>query len=231
MNRHTKKIVDIINQHAAKVSSRAKIFDNFLHCATAVLDRDEDAFKNVEDKQLNLELFAELIGALDDSISVKVLRDHILGIDFEIPTDSSHKPCYRDVLGEIFRELELYAQDAGQVFTPQHVADITAEVALTPDFVRQQIDKFGFVTVVENCCGSGALVLGSLNALLKCSVNPCRQAIVHAFDLDERCVRMAFVQLSLYCIPAVVGCRNAISGELCGKSFITPALKKIFNNC
>ena len=225
MNGFQRLFVDTIND-AAKSSSRAKLFDDFLTCATAALDRDEQTFAAVENKNLHCDLFAALIGACEFSIGNKVLRDKILNVDYRVKwLNNDMKPRYRDVLGEIFRELELYDQGAGQVFTAQPTADLMGDIALDESRVREEIARQGFVTVVENCCGSGALILGYLNALLDIGVNPCRQVLAKAADLDPRCVKMTFVQLSLYCIPAVVEQRNAVTSEIFGKPLITPILK------
>lgn len=225
MNRYTKKFVETVTR-AAKNSSRAKIFDDFLKCSAAALTRDEKTFSEVADKNLHCELFATLANALDWSITFKVLRDHSLGISYELkPLDYDASPKYRDILGEIFCELELFDQGGGQVFTPQHVADIMGATTLTAELVKREIAQRGCVTIRENCCGSGALILGALNALLDLGVNPCRQARVQASDLDERCVLMTFVQLSLYGIPAVVLRQNAVTNEVVGAPLFTPILK------
>ena len=225
MNRHAKIFVDTINA-AAKQSSRVKLFDDFLKISAAALRRDEKTFAEVDNKELHCDLLGMLMGALDFDISEKVLHDHGLGITYRIPTDSSHKPRYHDELGEIFHALELNDRGGGQVFTPRHVADIMGETAITAELVERQLAEKGYVSIIENCCGSGALILGSLNALLKLGVNPNHYALIHAGDTDPRCVLMTFIQLSLYQIPAVVSCRDAITDEVYGEPFITPILQK-----
>lgn len=226
MNAYQRLFIDRINA-AAMNSSRAKLFDDFLTCATAALDRDEETFAAVENKNLHCDLFADIIGACEFSIGNKVLRDKILKLDYRVKwINDDMKPRYRDVLGEIFRELELFDQGAGQVFTAQPTADLMGDLALDEVRVREEIARQGFVTVAENCCGSGALILGYLNSLLDIGVNPCRQVFVKAADLDTRCIKMAFVQLSLYCIPAVVEQRNVVTGEVFGKPLVTPILRR-----
>lgn len=225
MNRYTKQFVDKIN-HAAKNSSRAKIFDDFLKCSAAAINRDEKIFSEIADKNLHCELFATLANALDWSISQKVLRDHSLGISYKLRLlDYDAAPKYRDILGEIFCKLELFDQGGGQVLTAQNTADIMGDLVMSKDFVRDEIQRCGYVSIKENCCGSGALILGALNALLSLNVNPCRQVRVHASDLDERCVLMTFIQLSLYGIPAVALRQNAATDEVVGEPLITPILK------
>lgn len=224
MNEFATKFVDIFND-AAKKSSRAKLFDDFLTCATAALNRDEQTFAAVDNKKLHVDLFANLMAALEDCIAQKVVVDHVLGLKLKIKADDSHKPRYRDILGEIFCELELFDQRGGQVLTPQHMANVMGETTLSPELVSQEISRRGFVTIKENCCGSGALVLGGLNSLLEMGINPCRFAFVHASDLDERCIKMTFIQLSLYGIPAVVARQDAITGNIVGETLTTPIAK------
>lgn len=224
MNAFATKFVDIFND-VAKKSSRAKLFDDFLTCATAALNRDEQTFAAIDNKELHVELFAKLMAALEDCIGQKVLVDHVLGLKLKIPTDSSHKPRYRDILGEIFCELELFDKSGGQVLTPQYMANVMGETTLSSELVRQEISRRGFVTIKENCCGSGALILGGLNALLEMGINPCRFAFVHASDLDERCIKMTFIQLSLYGIPGVITRQDAITGNIVGAPLITPIAK------
>lgn len=227
MNDYQKIFIEKINS-AAKNSSTATVFNEFLTAATAALSRDEKTFSTVENKKLHSELLGTLAAAVDWSISHKVLRDKKLGIDYRFKwLNDEMKPMYRDVLGEIFRELKLYEQGAGQVFTPQHSADLAGELAFDEKLIRDEIARQGFVTIIENCCGSGALVLGSLNTLLEMNINPCRFAFVRASDIDERCIKMAFIQLSLYCIPAVIERRNAVTAEIFGEPLKTPMLTTV----
>lgn len=223
MNHFQKKFIDTFNA-AAKNSSRAKLFDNFLTISTAALNRDEKTFATVDDKPLHMKLFAALAGALNDAIGQKILRDNFLGLDLKIPCNESAKPQYKDMLGEIFCDLDLFEQDAGQVFSPQSTANIIGELTLTPALVRDEIQRRGFVSIKEDCCGSGVLILGGLNALLNMNVNPCRFARVFASDIDRRCVQMTFIQLGLYGIPAVVSQRNAATNETFGVVLETPQL-------
>lgn len=229
MNQYSERFVETFND-AAKKSSRANLFDDFLKLSAAVLRRDEKTFDEVDNKELHCELFSLLAVALEWNISEKVLRDKVLGIDLKIPTDSSHKLRYRDELGEIFHALELFDQGGGQVFTPQHTADIMGETTFTAELIKRELQANGRVVIREDCCGSGALLFGGLNALLKLNVNPNHFALVLAGDTDVRCVLMSFIQLSLYMIPAVVACRNALTDEIQGEEFITPILRRRKNH-
>lgn len=219
--------VDMLNK-AAISDSRSHFFDDFLTISVAVLNRDEKNYSQIVGKHTpeTIAAFADMLGvlasALNDCIAQKVLVDKTLGLKFKA---SFTKPRYRDVLGEIFHRLELNDSADGQVFTPQGTANVIGEVTLTPEFVNEQIAKRGYVMIEERCCGSGALILGALNALLEMGINPCRFARVRASDTDQRCRKMCYLQLALYGIPAVVINQDAVTDEIWGEPLITPILK------
>lgn len=225
MNLFAKKFADTFNQ-AAKKSSRANLFDDFLKIAATALNRDEKTFHEVSNKDLHCTLFSLLAAAIDYSISAKTLHDKSLNINYIVDrTSGDAAPRYRDILGEIYHALDLFEQSGGQVFTPQHTADLMGVLAISPTFAEDEIKRRGFVSIKENCCGSGALIFGGLNALLALKINPCRRVFVQATDLDPRCVLMTFIQLSLYGIPAVVSRQDAATDELHDEPLYTPIFK------
>jgi len=114
-----------------------------------------------------------------------------------------------DVLGSIFHELELHNKYKGQFFTPQNVCDMMGMCTMqenTPD-----IEKKGFISMCEPCCGSGAMVLGFAKAVKASGYDFHRQMVVTAMDVDLKCVHMCYLQLSLYGIPAVVIHGNSLA--------------------
>ena len=123
MNDYQQLFIDNLNRAALK-NSRAKIFDDFLRISTAALNRDEEIFTQMPDKELHAELLAILAAAINYSIAEKVLHDNRLGLNYKFRwADYDARPKYRDIIGEIFTALELNDSDHGQVFTPQPVAD------------------------------------------------------------------------------------------------------------
>ncbi len=115
----------------------------------------------------------------------------------------------RDVLGEIFHELELHNRYKGQFFTPNHISEFMGEVTLQGK--NKTIEENGYITVYEPCAGSGTLILGFANAMNKSGYNPQNQMLVTAVDIDIKCVHMTYLQLSLYGIPAIVVHGNSIT--------------------
>ncbi len=113
----------------------------------------------------------------------------------------------RDVLGMIYHGLDLHNKWKGQFFTPQNVCDMMGSILLgsTPPN-----DK---LSILEPCVGSGAMVLGFVNAMIDMRLRYTRDLTVSAIDTDLKCVHMAFLQFSLYGIPATVIHGNSLTNE------------------
>lgn len=118
----------------------------------------------------------------------------------------------KDVLGEIFHELELHNKYKGQFFTPPNICEAMGMMSLA-NIDKKLIQEKGFITLGEPCCGSGAMILGFTKALKKENINYCKQLLVTAEDIDLKCVHMTYLQLSLYGIPAVVIHGNTLTQE------------------
>lgn len=117
-----------------------------------------------------------------------------------------------DVLGRVFTDLELASKWGGQFFTPQSLADVMGAMVLD-EGARQTIAARGFITLQEPAVGGGALVIGFCNAMRAAGLDYRRQLHVTAIDVDEKAVHMAYVQLSLLGVPAVVIQGNTLSLE------------------
>ncbi|MFT0173386.1 N-6 DNA methylase [Paraburkholderia mimosarum] len=125
-----------------------------------------------------------------------------------------------DVLGETYMMLDLGNDRSGQFFTPYHVSHLMASmlVGATIDSARSR----GFERVHEPACGAGGMVIATAEAFHDAGLN--YQQAMHAtcIDIDPCCVHMAYLQLSLLHIPAIVVHGNALSMEMWGHWF-TPA--------
>lgn len=155
---------------------------------------------NVEEKQLLAEMFGCIV--------------------LEMQPAEGEKPRYHDVLGELFHNLNLQDEWKGQFFTPQDISDFMA-LCTIGDF-EERINRRGYVTMLEPCIGGGATVIGAVNAMFQKGYNPCKQLLVTGYDLDERCVHMSYIQLSLMGIPAMIQQRNSLSGQTYGEYWFTP---------
>lgn len=140
------------------------------------------------------EMFGELVNALED------------GFD--------------DVLGRLFHDLELHNKYQGQFFSPYPLCRMMAEVTL--EGVGEKVAAQGFVTLQEPACGSGAMVIAAADAMLAAGLNYQQSMHATLVDVDPKCVHMAYVQLSLLHVPAIVVLGNTLSLEVRSQWF-TPA--------
>ena len=125
-----------------------------------------------------------------------------------------------DCLGQLFMALELGNSGAGQFFTPYPVSALMAKM-LAGDAVRIGKER-GFVRVMEPAVGAGGMVIATAEALAEEGIH--YQQAMHAtcMDIDATAVHMAYIQLSLLHIPAIVVHGNALSLEQWGV-WLTPA--------
>ncbi len=116
-----------------------------------------------------------------------------------------------DILGAVYHRLNLNNEWSGQFFTPDNVCRMMA-LMINPIPTPEQVGK-EIVTINEPTCGSGTMVIAAAYAMNMNKVDYKTKCMVVAQDLDIRCVWMAYIQLSLYEIPAVVIHQNTLTGE------------------
>lgn len=89
---------------------------------------------NKEEQSLFIKMFSELIMIFEESKEVV------------------------DLLGPIYMDTKSKDSKLGQVFTPEHVAELLARIAMEDEkSFKNQIEKNGFVTVLDPACGSGRI--------------------------------------------------------------------------
>lgn len=117
---------------------------------------------------------------------------------------------FTDYLGQAFMELDLGNAHKGQFFTPYSVSKMMAMVTLD-DCVQQAIERKGYLTLSEPSVGSGGMVIAICEALRDQGIN--YQQVCHAtcIDVDIKAVHMAYIQLSIIGLPAVVVHGNTLT--------------------
>ena len=125
-----------------------------------------------------------------------------------------------DFLGEMFMRLELGSHFSGQFFTPFQVCQMMGSMILADKDV--ELEKNGFITVMEPCVGAGAMVIGLAQAMMEKGINYQRCLHVTAVDISPTAAQMAYMQLSLLHIPAIVYIGDSLTMEM-RESFVTPA--------
>ena len=109
---------------------------------------------------------------------------------------------YQDFLGQVYMQLNLGNVKTGQFFTPYHVSKLMAEITFIDN--QKDIENQDIVTLSEPCCGSGGIIIAYAETMKNHNINFQQKLFVEAIDIDELCFQMAYLQLSLYGIPAKV---------------------------
>ncbi len=117
---------------------------------------------------------------------------------------------YYDLLGKVFHALELHNKYHGQFFSPFHICECMGRMNLGDGDL---LDEQDFISCLEPCIGSGGMVLGLAKAMQIKDFNPQQQLVVTGVDIDIKCVCMAYLQLSLFGIPAVIVHGNSLTLE------------------
>lgn len=130
---------------------------------------------------------------------------------------------FNDNLGELFMKCNLGSKSAGQFFTPYHISEFMARAVMDETLIKEKTADDGVITINDPCCGGGGMLVAALDVLQSCGVNYARNCFIDAGDIDERCVHMTYLQLSLAGVSAIVRHQNALTRELWGVWY-TPAL-------
>ena len=141
-------------------------------------------------QQLITEIFAE--------ISVLLLSQIDMGFD--------------DYLGELYMLSETSNSKAGQFFTPYSVSKACAEACIDEKTVNEYIEKDKILTINEPACGAGGMIIAAIDILYnRYRLNYSRNVFVECSDVDQRCVHMTYLQLSLIGVPAIVYQRDTLT--------------------
>jgi type I restriction-modification system DNA methylase subunit len=117
------------------------------------------------------------------------------------------KSEHGDFLGKVFMNLEYADKRNGQYFTPYHVSYLAAKMIIQEkEFPENRLCK-----ISDPCCGSGGMLIAGAKIMEKRGFNYQHDALFIGQDIDHRCARMAFIQLSLLGIPAIIICGNTLT--------------------
>lgn len=151
----------------------------------------------------------------------------------------------QDFLGSIFMSLNLGNEHKGQFFTPYHVCELMAEV--TMDDVVQKVERDGYISVNDPCCGAGATLIAGIHAarkrLEKANLNYQNHVLIVAQDIDETVALMCYIQLSLLGVAGYVKIGNSLTEPMTVKDskenyWFTPmyfshvwTMRRLFGRC
>ncbi len=201
------EIIKQIEKTAYKVNMSKLISDVFECGAIAIsnkvdltqYDKREERYKQImstykpEERQLLAEIFGKIFALLSS-----VVYDN--GV-------------FNDYLGELFMKCSQGNKRNGQFFTPYHISHLMAEMTITDD----KIKKGEILTINDCCCGGGGMLIAALDVLKnRYNANYAMDCFIDAGDIDERCVHMTYLQLSLAGVPAIIKHQDALSCKLYG---------------
>lgn len=170
-----------------------QLFNDFCQCAACAINSPLEQHDKRESQ------YSEIIGRYQNEDMVKLFGDLfgmlILGLE-ENP--------FTDVLGNIYMQLEITdKKHLGQCFTLGSVSGLCGQLAFDSR-VQKQVEQDSFVTLNDCCVGGGSMVLAFADAMKKAGFNPQKELCVVCNDIDNLCVNMAYIQLSLNGIPGIV---------------------------
>ena len=186
-----------------------KVFTDFLALsAIAVSNAVDLRFQEERGKR-----YLEIISAYDRKevdLFPKMLGELTMALETEMT----------DVLGQVYMELELGSKRSGQFFTPMHICQLMARIALNG--VDEKIKEKGYITVQEPTAGGGAMIIALAEEMKRLGYNYQKQMLVVATDIDIKAVHMCYLQLSFLGIPAVVYHGDSLSLKMFSE-WCTPA--------
>jgi len=196
MKSYSQEFIDLLDRIKPS-KHRFEVFSDWLILASAALYAPWKKDKSVEEeymliaKQYNASELDQLVQLL--AITVKALEN------------KTH-----DFLGEVFTLGNLTNERNGQFFTPFDISSTMAEVVLG----GLNSTKGRILRISDPCCGAGGLLIACALTLEKRGINYQKDVLFVGTDIDHRCARISFIQMSLLAIPAIINCGNTITSEI-----------------
>ncbi len=181
------------------------IFQDFLTLATLSLHNVIAKDENVEKEYL------KIIGKYENNKKFAEL--------FVITTLALEEK-HQDFLGDIFMNAGFGNVRGGQFFTPYHLSKMMSDITIGDSF-KEQIEKEGYFTLSEPCCGAGGMIIATSEVMLQKGYNPQTQMRFVGIDIDLKCCQMAYIQTSLLGLRGQIYHGNTITLEMWQK-YITP---------
>lgn len=185
----------------ARYHHRATVFTDWIACCAL-------AFSNAVDKvhyEAREEQYMQIVKGYEKE-DVRKFPDMLAML-----VECFEKERNEDWLGKLYAELEL-AGRGGQFFTPYHVSHITAGIIASPEVMRHSAQENGFVTMLEPSCGAGGMCIAFSNIMDDSGLRGMYH--ITGIDISIVCVHMAYVQLTLLDVPAVLYHGNTLSMEM-----------------
>ena len=127
----------------------------------------------------------------------------IVRIFAKITNMAEEKP-FRDLLGDLYMQLNMGSDALGQFFTPYSVSQFMAQCSMSIDEIRSKIEQDGYVKISEPAVGGGANIIAFCEYMLKNDINYQNRCVIVCQDLSRLTAMMCYVVLSLLGCSAVI---------------------------
>lgn len=204
---HQNKIAEIFRKLHSGRHNHWTVWADFVTMAACSL-----SYADIERREERERLYADISKKYTESELVlfsEMFAEVVLG--FEENPD-------QDLLGEMFMRLELGSGRKGQFFTPYNVCKAMASISAGD--LKAEIDRKGYVSVNDPCCGAGALLIAFANEVKRQGINYQQCIEFVAQDIDFTVAMMCYIQLSL------LGCAGYV---IVGDSLLTPPTEPLKN--
>ena len=111
---------------------------------------------------------------------------------------------FRDLLGDLYMQLNMGSAALGQFFTPYHISRLMVEGSFDVDKINSEIAEQGYITVNEPAVGGGANIIALCECLYKHHIDYQNQCVIIGQDLSRISALMCYVVLSLIGCSAVI---------------------------
>ena len=222
MKEHRKTLISLMNK-AGYRHNLQNVFDDFCTVTAIALSNQADPHgicTTLETREKRETKYTDILQKYNKE-EQQLFPAMVAELTLELE-DRVQMGRYTDVLGEIFHELELHNKWKGQFFTPQSVCDMMGKMVTDFKAISRTVKTYGFTSINEPSCGSGAMLLGFANGCKDVGINPCQEILFSAQDIDERCIHMAYIQCALYGFPAIIQQMNTLTMKAYSEPWFTP---------
>lgn len=133
---------------------------------------------------------------------------------------------YKDVLGEMYMEIDLGNKYRGQFFTPYEVARLMTAMTFNKEGILKAIEERGMCSFLDPTCGSGVMLLANAERLSEEHIDYSKYGFFVGQDVDKLAALMCFIQLSLNEMPAIVCIGDTLSNPIVFKENGDPVIQE-----
>lgn len=208
------ELAKLLNGIARVKSSLWQVFQDFVALAAIAISNsvDKKQYEEREDEYLE--------------IAKRYSRDHMNAFSHGLAlVVEGLESGFQDFLGQLFMALNLGDSWKGQFFTPYTVSFMMANIQMgnKDELARDIRDGCGFITISDPAVGGGVMLIASAQAMEETGINYQLHMHTTGMDISIVAVHMAYIQLSLLHVPAIIEHKDSLSPAPPWSIWKTPA--------